>query len=724
MTPTLAAGSVRPDADARATMLLLQLLARQHGLPFDTDQALNEFAPDGQALSPQALLEILHCVGLEANHSGGKLAALGQSALPVLSWDHSGALLLIGKIGADGVTLVRAGATEPQQAALADFEASWSGRWIAVSRVSGAARVGQPDMVAGFGLPWFWKAMRKYKGLLGEVLLASFFVQIFALLTPLVFQVVIDKVLTHRSLNTLDVMVIALVGFSIFEVVLATMRHYLFSHTTGRIDAELGRGLFRHLIRLPLSYFESRRSGDTVARMRELENARSFMTGQALTSWLDLLFAVVFLGVMFYYSVTLSLMVLAALPVFFGASWLMTPLLRRKLEDKFALGADNQSFLVETVTSMETLKSHAVELQWQREWERRQSDFSRQSFQSGLLAQASSQFTALASKLLTALLLYFGALQVMDGALTVGGLIAFNMLAGRVNAPILKLASLWQEFTQMKVSVKRLGDIMDAPAEPAFRPGRATPPDVEGRITLDHVTFRYTPQGPEVLSDVSLDIAPGEIIGVVGVSGAGKTTLMRLFQRLYTPERGRVLIDGMNLNLVDASWLRRQMGVVGQDTVLFNRSVRDNIAFANPGLDMAAVMEAAKLAGAHDFILELPEGYDTLVGERGGRLSGGQRSRIAIARALATEPKILLFDEATAALDYESERVIQEHMARIAQGRTVIVVAHRLSTLQLASRIVVFDNGRLVEQGSHHALLRQQGRYAALHRKHQLPEAA
>jgi subfamily B ATP-binding cassette protein HlyB/CyaB len=723
MAETSDTGLIRRGTDTHPDILLLKLLAHQHGLPFDTSQAATQFTPDGKALTRQTALDALHALGFEAQFVTGKIAALRKTVLPALTFDTQGGLLLVGQMGADNVTVMRAGASEPQVMPVAEFESMWSNNWITARRARGAAGESQSEL-ASFGLPWFWNAMRKYKGLLGEVLLASFFVQVFALLTPLIFQVVIDKVLTHRSLNTLDVMVIALVGVSIFEVVLGAMRHYLFSHTTNRIDAELGSGLFRHLIRLPLSYFESRRSGDTVARMRELENARSFMTGSALTSWLDLLFALVFLSVMFYYSTTLSLMVLAALPIFFGASWLMTPLLRKKLEDKFALSADNQSFLVETVTSMETLKSHAVEPQWQREWERRQADYAHEAFQSGQLAQASSQFTGLASKLLTALLLYFGAKQVMDGDLSVGGLIAFNMLAGRVNAPILKLASLWQEFTQMKVSIKRLGDIMDAPAEPAFRAGRTTPPEMQGRITLDHVTFRYSPKGPEVLSDLSLDIAPGEVVGVVGVSGAGKTTLMRLLQRLYTPERGRVLIDGMNLNLVDTSWLRRQMGVVGQDTVLFNRSVRDNIAFSNMGLDMEAVMEAAKLAGAHDFILEMPEGYDTLVGERGSRLSGGQRARIAIARALATNPRLLLLDEATAALDYESERVIHDHMARIAAGRTVFIVAHRLSTLRLANRIIVLDNGRLVEQGSHHALLHQRGRYASLYQQHQLPEAA
>lgn len=715
---------------------LLQLYSQLHHQHLDLDQLKHQFASYDKAGEPEPFgtgqtLQALHSMGFEAHLKRGNRQLLQASTLPALMPTADGGLMLVGKItvgqSPDDALIViqKAGQRTPAQITLQEFEQLFTGEWLEATLSPQLAHHNMDETAASqeaFGIAWFWQSLKKYKQLMGEILIASLFVQIIALITPLIFQVVIDKVLTNRTLSTLDVMVVALLGVSIFEVVLGAMRHYLLSHTTNRVDVELGAKLFKHLLHLPLSYFESRRSGDTVARVRELDNARNFLTGQALTSWLDLLFAIVYLGVMFYYSVTLTLVVIAALPVFFGASALITPLLRKKLEDKFALGAENQAYLVETVTSMETLKSLAVEPQWQRDWENRLASYVNTSFEGGHLGNATNQFIAMSSKILTVALLWLGARLVIDGNLTVGGLIAFNMLSGRVNAPILKLSSLWQDFTQMKVSIKRLGDIMDAPAEPAFRANRSTPSDVQGKVSFDHVSFRYDPKSPEVLTDLSFEIQAGEIVGIVGVSGAGKTTLMRLIQRLYTPESGRILIDGMDLSLVDTSWLRRQMGVVGQDTLLFNRSVRENIALADASLSMQAVMDAAKLAGAHEFILQLPEGYDTVIGERGSKLSGGQRARIAIARALATNPKLLLLDEATASLDYESERLIHDNMAAIAKGRTVVIVAHRLSTLRLANRLLVLDGGRLIETGHHASLIQKDGRYASLYRAHQILE--
>lgn len=718
------------DAAHRKSQLdLVRMFAALFGLNADARQLQHETGGDEESFGLARAAMALQAMGFDTRVQRGTVAAARRGVLPALAQTRDGRLMVLGQATSNGWMVQMAGDATPVALAHETLQALWDGQWLTASRRAQAAAPlngAAPDAgAAKFGVGWFLRALRQYKGLLGEVLLASLFVQVFALVTPLVFQVVIDKVLTQRTLSTLDVLAVALLAISVFEVALGAMRHYLYSHTTNRIDVELGARLFRHLLHLPLAYFETRRSGDTVARVRELENARNFLTGQALTSWLDLLFAVVFLAVMFHYSALLTLVVIAALPVFFLASWAISPILRRRLEDKFALGAENQTFLVETVTAMETLKSQAVEPQWQREWERRLAGYVNAAFQAGHAGNATNHFISLTSKVLTVVLLWFGARLVIDGSLTVGGLIAFNMLAGRVNAPILKLASLWQEVTQMKVSVKRLADIMEAPAEPAFSAERAAPPPLRGEVQLDHLTFRYGPGLPEVLSDMSFAVRAGEIIGVVGVSGAGKTTLMRLLQRLYTPERGRVLLDGMDLSLVDTSWLRRQIGVVGQDTVLFNRSVRENIAFCNPGLPMEKVMDAARLAGAHEFILQLPQGYDTQIGERGSRLSGGQRARICIARALVTDPALLLLDEATAALDYESERAIHDNMATICAGRTVFIVAHRLPTLRLADRILVLDRGRLVETGPHGELIDQpQGRYATLYRAHRVLEMA
>jgi ATP-binding cassette, subfamily B, bacterial HlyB/CyaB len=548
------------------------------------------------------------------------------------------------------------------------------------------------------------------------VLVASFFLQLFALISPLFFQVVIDKVLVSRTLSTLDVLVIGLVSIAIFETILGILRTYLFSHTTNRIDVELGARLFRHLLALPISYFQARRVGDSVARVRELENIRTFLTSSALTLVIDLFFTFVFLAVMFIYSPLLTAIVIGAFPFYIGISVAATPLFRHRLNEKFARGAENQAFLVESVTGVETLKSMAVEPQMQRRWEEQLAGYVAASFRVLSLGNTASQVVQLISKLVTAGILYFGAKLVIDGSLTIGELVAFNILAGRVSGPVLRLAQMWQDFHQAKLSVTRLGDILNTPAEPTFNTGRAALPTIRGNVIFEHVKFRYRIDGPEILHDVNFNIPAGQVVGIVGPSGSGKSTLAKLIQRLYVPESGRVLVDGVDLAMVDSSWLRRQLGVVLQENILFNRSIRDNIALAEPGMPTERVIAAAKMAGAHDFILELSNGYDTVVEERGSSLSGGQRQRIAIARALLCEPRILIFDEATSALDYESERIIQQNMVQIASGRTVFIVAHRLSTVRFADRILTLDRGRLVEDGTHDDLIHTGGRYATLYR--------
>jgi subfamily B ATP-binding cassette protein HlyB/CyaB len=658
--------------------------------------------------------EILRCAkdfGLKARACSTKWSRLAKMPLPAIATLRDGRFLVMAKASDDQVLVQAPGASRPSLMSRDELLGIWDGGLILMTR-----RAGLADLGRRFDITWFLGAINKYRRLLGEVLLASFFLQLFALVSPLFFQVVIDKVLVHRSLSTLDVLVVGLVAISMFETVLGILRTYLFSHTTNRIDVELGARLFNHLLALPMAYFQARRVGDSVARVRELENIRNFLTSSALTLAIDLVFTFVFLAVMFAYSPLLTWIVLGSFPFYIAISAGVTPLFRRRLDEKFRRGAENQAFLVESVTGIETLKAMAVEPQMQRRWEEQLAGYVSASFKVLSLGNTASQMVQFVSKLVTTVTLYFGARLVIDGGLSVGELVAFNMLAGRVSAPVLRLAQIWQDFHQARLSVQRLGDILNTTAEPTYAPARARLPSIQGHIGFDHVTFRYRLQGKEVLHDVSFDIPAGQMVGIVGPSGSGKSTFAKLVQRLYVPESGRVMIDGMDLAMADPAWLRRQIGVVLQENVLFNRSVRENIALADPTMSMERVIAAAKLAGAHDFILELDEGYNTIVGERGSTLSGGQRQRIAIARALISDPRILIFDEATSALDYESERIIQQNMKEIAKGRTVLVIAHRLSTVRAADRIVTLEGGRLVEDGTHDTLIKTGGRYAALHR--------
>lgn len=690
-------------------LYVLVSLLRIHQIGADPAQIRHRFG--GVPIGIPEMLRSAKDFGLRAQERTATWERLSRMPMPAIAARRDGGFVLLGKAGDDKILVQLPNAPRPQLMTKAEFEADCDGRVILMTR-----RASLTDLSRRFDVTWFLGAIHKYRHQLTEVFVASFFLQLFALISPLFFQVVIDKVLVNHTLSTLDVLVIGLVTISVFETILGILRTYLFSHTTNRIDVELGARLFRHLLALPVAYFQARRVGDSVARVRELENIRNFLTSSALTLIIDLFFTFVFLAVMFLYSPLLTFVVLAAFPFYIGISAAATPLFRQRLDEKFRRGAENQAFLVESVAQVETLKAMAVEPQMQRRWEEQLAGYVGASFRVLKLANTASQSVQLVSKLVTAAVLYFGAKLVISGDLTVGELVAFNILAGRVSGPVLRLAQMWQDFHQARLSVARLGDILNTQTEPAFNAGRAALPPIRGEICFEHVSFRYRVDGSEVLHDVNFRIAPGQVVGVVGPSGSGKSTLARLMQRLYVPESGRVLVDGVDLAMVDTAWLRRQIGVVLQENLLFNRSVRDNIALSDPALPIDRVIAAAKLAGAHDFILELPDGYDTLVGERGDSLSGGQRQRIAIARALITDPRILIFDEATSALDYESERIIQENMRDIAKDRTVIIIAHRLSTVRHTDRIMSIDRGRLVEDGTHDELIRTGGNYANLFR--------
>jgi subfamily B ATP-binding cassette protein HlyB/CyaB len=707
-------GSHAAGGSLRDAFQALSLIARLHQVASEPDTLLHRLGwTSSDPCSIAAVLLGARHLGLKAKHVRAEPERLSLTPLPALASMTDGRMVVLAQCDGQRVLFQNpsdAGQNgRPMIEPLALFASQWTGELILI-----ASRASLAGELARFDFSWFIPSLVKYRRLFGEVLVVSAFLQLFALVTPLFFQVVMDKVLVHRGLATLDVLVIGLVVVVLFESVLTALRTYVFSHTTSRIDVELGARLFRHLVSLPLAYFHARRVGDSVARVRELENIRGFLTGQSLTLVIDVVFSALFVAVMFAYSVPLTLIVLASLPLYVGLSVLLVPILRARLNEKFARGAENQALLVEAVTGIQTVKASALEPAMSRRWDNQLAAYVSASFRTQTLASYGHEGINVIGKLAGAAMLWYGARLVMEQQLTVGQFVAFNMFAQRVAQPIMRMAQLWTDFQQTAISMARLGDILNARTEVPPAAAAQLPP-IKGRIQLDVVTFRYRPEASPVLHGLSLELRAGEVLGVVGRSGSGKSTLTKLVQRLYVPEQGRVLVDGIDIGLVDAAQLRRQIGVVLQENLLFNRSVRENIAITDPAAPIEAVTRVARLAGAHDFVSELPEGYDTVVGEQGANLSGGQRQRIAIARALFTNPRILIFDEATSALDYGSEAILQASMADICKGRTVIVIAHRLSSVRRADRIVVLDKGRLCEEGTHESLLRvPNGLYAHL----------
>ena len=685
---------------ADSGLLSLMMIAAYHGIAADQAMLQHEFG--AEAFSTEKILLAAKHLGMKARVTQQDVARLDRAPLPAIAIDREGRYFIAAKFDAGKESspkiLIQRPEKSPEVLNLQEFLDQWSGQLIFFT--SKASYAGD---IAKFDFSWFIPSIIKYRKLLSEVLLVSFVLQLIGLATPLFFQVVMDKVLVNQALTTLNVIAIGLICATMFEALLTGIRTYVFAHTSSKIDVELGARLLKHLLALPIAYFQARRVGDSVARIRELENIRSFLTGHAITLIMDLLFSFVFLAVMLLYSVWLTLIVVISIPLYATLSIIFTPIFRAKLNEKFNRGAENQAFLVETISGIDTVKAMAMEPRWNQKWEKQLASYVSSGMSVNKVSMVASGGVTLISKLVTVTIIWIGASLVMAGKLTVGQLIAFNMLASQVSAPILRLAQLWNDFHQVGVSMHRMGDILNARAEVVGQKTRI--PRVAGSIEFDQVSFRYRPDTPDVIRSVNLKITPGEVLGIVGRSGSGKSTLAKLVQRLYVPDRGRVLIDGQDIAIIDTASLRHQIGVVLQENILFNRSIRDNIALSNPALPIEAIIEAAKLAGAHEFICELSEGYDTMVEEHGANLSGGQRQRIAIARALITNPRILILDEATSALDYESEKIIQDNMRKICAGRTVLIIAHRLSAVRDADRIIVIERGQIVEEGSHAELV-------------------
>jgi ATP-binding cassette, subfamily B, bacterial len=567
-----------------------------------------------------------------------------------------------------------------------------------------------------FNLGWFLPAVWKYKGLLMEVLLASLTMQLLGLTSPLITQVVIDKVMVQGSLPTLDVMAIAMLGVAIFEASLGALRLFIFTHTARRLDLSLSAQLFRHLMRLPLKYFEARRVGDTVARVQELENIRQFMTGTALTVILDSIFTVVYLALMAYYSLVLTGVALAVLPLFAILTIVSTPIMRNWLNESFNRNADSQSFLVETVTGIHSVKAHTAEKASRDRWEGLFARYIRTSFKASTTQNISGSIADFLTKLSYLLILWVGATLVIKQEMSIGQLIAFQMLSGQVTGPLLRLVQLWQNLQQVLLSVDRIGDILNSAPEAESGTGLVLPP-LNGEINFDQVVFRYNPNQEPVLKGISFDIKPGMLVGVVGRSGSGKSTLSKLIQRLYLPESGKITVDGFDVKSADLHSLRSQMGVVLQEDFLFNGSILENISLGRNDVSSEDIVSAARNAAAHDFISEQPQGYETNVGERGTALSGGQRQRVSLARLFLSDAPIMILDEATSALDSETEQQVLQNLQKMANNRTIVMIAHRFAPLRRADLILVMEKGVVVERGTHDELVRKKGAYYALYER-------
>ena len=689
-------------------LIALEIIARINRIDLDIRGITREFGIHHE-VTPEELLRIARRQGFRARLKRMDAAkVLAKYPLPAIAMKPDGNYAVVLKANGDATRtmLFDPASGKTLERSLEELNAESTGFIVMRHRVISAQ--------AAFGFRWFLKEIRNYKRIIGEVLLGSFVVQLFGLVTPLFTQVILDKVIVHRSLTTLDVLAIAFLAVTVFELLLNIARNYIFIHTANKLDAKLGAKLFRHLLGLPFAYFEARKVGNIAARVKELDTIREFITNKAVTVIIDLFFSVVFVAVMLLYSVKLTLIVIAFVSVIALLYLVITPELRRRLEQKFQMSAQSNSYLVESVTGIQTVKSLAVEGTMQRRWEDHLGRYVRSSFSLANMSNISGSISKTLQRLMTIAILFIGVKAVLQNQLTIGQLIAFQMFAGQFSGPVLRLVNLWNEFQQALLSVDRLSDILNHPLEVASEKA-ITLPKLNGRVRIENVSFQYGPSGPKVIDKLDLAIEPGTSVGIVGRSGSGKSTLTRLMQRLYLPNAGAIYIDDIDVRHMNPYWLRYNIGVVLQENYLFSGTIRENIALPRPDVPMEAILKAARLAGAHEFIAQMPEGYDTMVSERGGSLSGGQRQRVAIARALLTNPRLLIFDEATSALDYESEKKIRENMHNIKEGRTTVIVAHRLSTIKNCDRIVVMEQGKIVESGTHDELLAMDGYYQHLH---------
>ncbi|QCS48016.1 type I secretion system permease/ATPase (plasmid) [Picosynechococcus sp. PCC 11901] len=710
---------IKGTKEEEVAIACLQMLAKHYKMRFRGDsirRILKEQLSRYGQLSLPSCGAIVELMGLNAHLVKIPPQAITRLTTPLLvKWrDELAVIYQVSDkeitIGAPALGLVK---RSPQ-----DFISGWGDEQTGVDVLLLQKSKYAPE--ERFGLSWFIPSLKKYRWILIEVLVASFLVQLFALANPLIIQQIIDKVIVQQSSDTLQIYGALLLILAIFEAVLSSLRTYLFVDTTNRIDMNLGSEIIDHLFRLPLQYFEKRPVGEISTRVGELEKIRQFLTGTALTVVLDAIFSVVYILVMFYYHGKLAAVALSVIPIFIVATLIFSPIIRYQLRDRAEKNAESQSYLVEVMTGVQTVKAQNIELRSRWKWQEKYARYVSAGFNTVITSTASSSISNFLNKLSGLLVLWYGTSLVLQGpeVLTLGQLIAFRIIAGYVTSPILRLTQLWQNFQDTSISLERLADIVDHPQEGEADRENMPMPQIKGAVTYENISFRFKKHGPLNLNNVNLHFPAGTFVAIVGQSGAGKSTLTKLLSRLYEPESGRILIDGYDVNKVELYSLRRQVGVVPQETLLFEGTIQENIALTNPEAEPEEIEAAARVASAHDFIMEsLPNGYNTQVGERGATLSGGQKQRIAIARSVLQRPRILVLDEATSALDYLTEREVCNNLKEAFNDTTVFFITHRLDTIKDADVIVLMHEGYVAEQGTHSELMAMRGRYYSLYQQ-------
>ncbi|MFT7631646.1 MAG: subfamily B ATP-binding cassette protein HlyB/CyaB [Mariniblastus sp.] len=689
----------------------LALLARHHGLEVSADRLIHDYSLENEDPSLRRLLRIAQDTGLKAKHArlNWKQFRKMDQAFPVMARLTNGNYVIL-----VGLRKIQDEADEvSEQLAVFDpladqqgfvyltqeqFEKSWKGEVILAKRKFSMFDKNQP-----FSLKWFLPEIVKQRTAFTDVAVAALFIHLIALVVPLYFQIVIDKVLVNSAMETLRVLTIGICLALAFDAILGYLRSYLLLHATSKIDIRVATRTFGHMLRLPMDFFEQITAGVLTKHMQQTNQIREFLTGNLFLTLLDSTALVIFLPILFFYSPSLTgIVLLFSLFLAINIGVLLGPY-RRRLEALYNAEGERQAMLVETIHGIQTVKALSMEPVQRKNWDQSSAQAVAMQFKVGKISITATTISKLLEKLLTVIVVWYGASLVIGKQLSVGELVAFQMISGRVTGPLVQLVSLVHSYQQCALSVRMLGTVMNRDEEAGI--GKGLRPAIEGHLEFENVTFQYAPTLPPALDGVSFDIPAGKVVGVVGRSGSGKTTLTRMMQGMHQPQGGLMRVDNLDLRELDIAHVRHNIGVVLQDNFLFRGTVRDNIAMAKPNSSFSEIVFVARMAGAAEFIERMPQSYDTMLEENGSNLSGGQKQRLAIARALLKDPRILIFDEATSALDPESESIIQTNLKTIADGRTVILVSHRLSTLTECDAIIVLERGKIEAMGTHRQLL-------------------